>query len=88
MADARNDQRHLHRRHRDSASGGHARLWWNGRPAIFATTKTDTLDSNTFPRRGDPRFGAYRGKVLEIDAYVYQLQIETEKAELKGRFFK
>ncbi|GME59176.1 hypothetical protein GGR51DRAFT_503670 [Neofusicoccum parvum] len=70
-----------------AASGGYARLWWNGQPVTFATTKTATVSGNMFPGRSDPKFGAYRGEAVEVDTYVYQVQIGNKKSELDDKFF-
>ncbi|KAI8950692.1 hypothetical protein F4801DRAFT_602108 [Xylaria longipes] len=69
------------------SSGGHVRLWWDGNPATFTTTGTMILEGNTFPGRSDPKFGAYRGESVEIDTYIYQVQIGNNKAELDSKFF-
>ena len=69
------------------ASGGHAKLWWNGNPATFTTTKTDTITGNMFPGNSSPKFGAYRGEEVTIDTYIYKVQIGTNKADLDASFF-
>lgn len=69
------------------SSGGHVRLWWNGNPVTFTTTGSTTLAGNMFPGRSDPKFGAYRGETMDVDTYVYQVQIGNSKAELDARFF-
>ncbi|KAI0183112.1 hypothetical protein EV127DRAFT_517215 [Xylaria flabelliformis] len=69
------------------SSGGHVRLWWDGNPATFTTTGTTILEANTFPGRSDPKFGAYGGQTVEVDTYVYQVQIGNNKAELDAKFF-
>ncbi|KAI0115647.1 hypothetical protein GGR51DRAFT_503670 [Nemania sp. FL0031] len=69
------------------SSGGHVRLWWDGKPATFSTTGTTLLEGNTFPGRADPKFGAYRGEVVEVNTYIYQVQIGNTKSELDSKFF-
>ncbi|KAJ8130913.1 hypothetical protein O1611_g2710 [Lasiodiplodia mahajangana] len=68
-------------------SGGHVRLWWDGKPATFSTTGTTLLEGNTFPGRSDPKFGAYGGQAVEVNTYIYQVQIGNTKSELDSKFF-
>ncbi|KAK0706310.1 hypothetical protein B0T26DRAFT_837247 [Lasiosphaeria miniovina] len=69
------------------STDGHARVWLNGEPVTFTTTKSTTLKGNMFPGRSDPKVGAYRGEDVEVNTFVYQLQIGTSKADLNGQFF-
>lgn len=68
-------------------SGGHVRVWLNGKPVTFTTTKSTILKGNMFPGRSDPKVGAYRGEEVKVDTYVYQLQISNTKADLDRKFF-
>lgn len=69
------------------SSGGHVKLWWGGEPVTFSTSGTNVVEGNMFPGRSDPKFGAYRGEGVVVDAYVYQVQIGNTKGELDSKFF-
>ena len=69
------------------SSGGYVRVWLNGNPVTFTTTKTTTLTGNMFPGRSDPKVGAYRGEEVAVDTFVYQLQISNSKADVDAKFF-
>lgn len=40
--------------------------------------ETTKLEAVTFPSKTDPKFGAYRGEKVEIDTFVYLVQIDVE----------
>ncbi|KAL1602710.1 hypothetical protein SLS60_006131 [Paraconiothyrium brasiliense] len=40
------------------------------------------LTANTFPGRADPKFGAYRGEEIDIDTFVYDVQIGESKEDV------
>jgi hypothetical protein len=40
------------------------------------------LTANTFPGRADPKFGAYRGEEIDIDTFVYNVQIGESKEDV------
>lgn len=69
------------------ADGGHAKLWLNGKPITFDTTKSTTLTGNMFPHQSDPKFGIYGGQDVEVDSYVYQVQIGTSKNDVDQSYF-
>ncbi|KAI0138116.1 hypothetical protein F4776DRAFT_663253 [Hypoxylon sp. NC0597] len=61
------------------ADGGHAKLWFNGKPVTFDTTKSQILTGNMFPGQSDPKFGIYGGQDVQVDSYVYQGPDRHEK---------
>ncbi|KAK8057285.1 hypothetical protein PG996_011222 [Apiospora saccharicola] len=65
---------------------GHVRMWWDGKPVTFDTTKSTLLKGNLFPGRSDPKFGIYRGEAVVTDNWVYQVQIGETKADLDSKF--
>ncbi|KAI2463059.1 hypothetical protein F4781DRAFT_146993 [Annulohypoxylon bovei var. microspora] len=69
------------------ANGGHAKLWLDGKPVTFDTTKSQTLAGNMYPGESDPKFGIYGGETVQVDSYVYQVQIGTNKADLDQSYF-
>ncbi|OTB02909.1 hypothetical protein M426DRAFT_264152 [Hypoxylon sp. CI-4A] len=69
------------------ADGGHAKLWFDGKPVTFDTTKSQTLTGNMFPGQSDPKFGIYGGQTVQVDSYVYQVQIGTSKSDLDQSYF-
>ncbi|KAI0385238.1 hypothetical protein F5Y04DRAFT_277304 [Hypomontagnella monticulosa] len=69
------------------ADGGHAKLWLNGKPITFDTTKSTTLTGNMFPHQSDPKFGIYGGQDVEVNSYVYQVQIGTSKNDVDQSYF-
>ncbi|KAL1614613.1 hypothetical protein SLS56_012057 [Neofusicoccum ribis] len=69
------------------ANDGHVRLWWYGKPVRFTSTNTTMVVGNMFPVRAKPKFGTYQGKGIDVDTFVYQIQISNEKSELDGKFF-
>ena len=68
------------------AGKGHVRMWWDGKPVTFDTTKSTTLQGNLFPGRSDPKFGIYRGEAVVTDNWVYQVQIGEAKKDLDSKF--
>ncbi|GME65593.1 hypothetical protein GGS26DRAFT_596463 [Neofusicoccum parvum] len=68
------------------ANDGHVRLWWNGKPVRFTSTNTTMVVGNMFPARAEPKFGTYQDKGIDVDTFVYQIQISNEKSELDGKF--
>ncbi|KAI1445145.1 hypothetical protein F5Y02DRAFT_418194 [Annulohypoxylon stygium] len=69
------------------ANGGHAKLWLDGKPVTFDTSKSTTLTGNMFPGESDPKFGIYGGETVLVDSYVYQIQIGTNRADLDQSYF-
>ncbi|KAI1379805.1 hypothetical protein F4677DRAFT_295555 [Hypoxylon crocopeplum] len=69
------------------AKGGHVKLWFDGKPVTFDTTKSQTLTGNTFPAQSDPKFGIYGGQTQTVDSYVYQVQIGTNKNDVDQSYF-
>ncbi|KAI1392398.1 uncharacterized protein F4822DRAFT_425608 [Hypoxylon trugodes] len=69
------------------AKGGHAKLWFNGKPVTFDTTKSQVLTGNMYPGQSDPKFGIYGGQDEQVDSYVYQVQIGTSKDDLDQSYF-
>ncbi|KAK6851951.1 hypothetical protein PG995_012076 [Apiospora arundinis] len=65
---------------------GHVRMWWDGKPVTFDTTKSTTLQGDLFPGRSDPKFGIYRGEAVVTDNWVYQVQIGDAKKDLDSKF--
>ncbi|KAK7918491.1 hypothetical protein PG985_010365 [Apiospora marii] len=68
------------------AGKGHVRMWWDGKPVTFDTTKDTLLKGNLFPGRSDPKFGIYGGQAVVTDNWVYQVQIGETKADLDSKF--
>lgn len=69
------------------SSGGHVKLYWNGEQVTFSTNKEKILTGNMFPGRSDPKIGIYRGEDVEMDSYVYQFQVGTERKDVDGKYF-
>ncbi|KAI1408587.1 hypothetical protein F5Y13DRAFT_172318 [Hypoxylon sp. FL1857] len=69
------------------AKGGYAKLWLNGKPVTFDTTKSQTLTGNMYPGQSDPKFGIYGGETVTVDSYVYQVQIGTSKNDVDQSYF-
>ncbi|KAI5927366.1 hypothetical protein F4810DRAFT_650625 [Camillea tinctor] len=69
------------------ADDGHVKLWFDGKPATFATSKSTTLTGNMFPGQSDPKFGAYGGQDVVVDTYVYEVQIGTSKDAVDASYF-
>lgn len=65
---------------------GHVRLWWNGEPVTFTSSGSKAVTGNMFPGRSDPKFGTYGGEGMDIDTFVYQVQIGNIKRDLDGKF--
>lgn len=61
----------------NTATPGWVELYWNGVKQTFSTTGTTRLSATTYPGQAEPKFGAYRGEAVEIDTYVYRIQIGT-----------
>lgn len=40
-----------------------------------------------FPKQSEPKFGAYRGEAVEINTWVYGVQISNEQDELDEKYF-
>ncbi|KAI0835403.1 hypothetical protein F5Y06DRAFT_306193 [Hypoxylon sp. FL0890] len=69
------------------ADGGYAKLWFNGKPVTFDTTKSQTLTGNMFPGQSEPKFGVYGGQDVQVDSYVAQVQIGTSKDDVDQTYF-
>ncbi|KAI1140848.1 hypothetical protein F5Y05DRAFT_423756 [Hypoxylon sp. FL0543] len=69
------------------ADGGHAKLWLDGRPVTFDTTKSQVLTGNMFPGQSEPKFGIYGGQTVQVDSYVSQVQIGTSKGDVDQSYF-
>ncbi|KAI6083764.1 hypothetical protein F4821DRAFT_244200 [Hypoxylon rubiginosum] len=69
------------------AKDGHVKLWFDGKPVTFDTTKSPILTGNMFPGQSDPKFGIYGGEDVQVDSYVYQVQIGTSKGDVNQSFF-
>jgi hypothetical protein len=69
------------------SSGGHVKLYWNGKQVTFSTNGEKVLTGNMFPGRSDPKIGIYRGEELEVNSFVYQFQVGTEKGDVDQRYF-
>lgn len=69
------------------AKGGHVKLWFNGKPVTFDTTKSQTLTGNMYPGESDPKFGIYGGEDVQVDSYVYQVQIGTSQGDVDQSYF-
>src|SRR5438270_13814020 len=68
-----------------SKSNGFVQLYWNGDRATFKDNgkTTQTLEGIFFSGQADPKFGAYRGEAVDIDTYIYQIQIGTTLDDVK-----
>ena len=65
----------------NTATPGWVELYWNGTQQVWNNDEK-RLSATTFPGRADPKFGAYRGEEVDIDAWVYRVQIGTEKEDV------
>ncbi|KAE8386698.1 hypothetical protein BDV23DRAFT_187006 [Aspergillus alliaceus] len=61
---------------------GWVELYFDGEQQKFNSGST-RLNANTFPGRAEPKFGAYRGEAVQIDTYVYNVQIGTTLDDVK-----
>ncbi|KAK8084229.1 hypothetical protein PG997_005500 [Apiospora hydei] len=68
------------------AGQGHVRMWLDGKPVTFDTTKSTLLQGNMFPGRSEPKFGIYNGEAVVTDNWVYQVQIGEAKKDLDSKF--
>ncbi|EAW13237.1 uncharacterized protein ACLA_016830 [Aspergillus clavatus NRRL 1] len=67
----------------NTASPGWVELYWDGKQQTFSSNGKTRLPANTFPGRAEPKFGAYRGEEVEIDNYVYRIQIGTSIKDIQ-----
>ncbi|KAF7590819.1 hypothetical protein BBP40_002341 [Aspergillus hancockii] len=61
---------------------GWVEFYFDGEQQTF-NSGTTKLKANTFPGRAEPKFGAYRGEVAQIDTYVYNIQVGTALNDIK-----
>ncbi|OOO05226.1 Polysaccharide lyase [Aspergillus oryzae] len=61
---------------------GWVELYFDGEQQTLSSGST-RLKANTFPGQADPKFGAYRGEEVQIDTYVYNIQIGTTIDDIK-----
>ncbi|OGM48813.1 hypothetical protein ABOM_003028 [Aspergillus bombycis] len=61
---------------------GWVELYFDGEQQTFGSG-SNRLKANTFPGQADPKFGAYRGEEVQIDTYVYNIQIGTALDDIK-----
>jgi hypothetical protein len=67
----------------NTSSPGWVQLYWNGDLQGFSSIEgKSNLTATTFPGRADPKFGAYRGEEVDIDTYIYKIQIGTEISDI------
>ncbi|KAF9886525.1 hypothetical protein FE257_011432 [Aspergillus nanangensis] len=66
----------------NTSDDGWVELYWDGEKQEFDTTGETRLSATTFPGQAEPKFGAYRGEEVEIDTYVYAIQIGTEMEDI------
>ncbi|KAI2615374.1 hypothetical protein GGR54DRAFT_642397 [Hypoxylon sp. NC1633] len=69
------------------AKGGYVKLWLDGKPVTFTTTRSQVLVGNMYPGQSDPKFGIYGGQMGIVDSYVYQVQIGTSKNAVDQSYF-
>lgn len=68
----------------NTASPGWVELYWQGKQQTFTTSGTTKLQATTFPGRAEPKFGAYRGEAVEINTYIYRIQIGTALSDISA----
>ncbi|KAF2444202.1 hypothetical protein P171DRAFT_485664 [Karstenula rhodostoma CBS 690.94] len=66
----------------NTASPGWVELYIDGKQQVFGDERVKRLTANTFPGRADPKFGAYRGEEIDIDTFVYDVQIGENKEDV------
>ncbi|KAI1779301.1 hypothetical protein F4818DRAFT_404080 [Hypoxylon cercidicola] len=69
------------------AESGYVKLWFDGKPATFNTSKAQVLMGNMFPGQSEPKFGIFGGEDVQVDSYVYQVQIGTDKGDVDQSYF-
>ncbi|PYH95517.1 hypothetical protein BO71DRAFT_351226 [Aspergillus ellipticus CBS 707.79] len=62
---------------------GWVEFYFDGEQQTFTTSKSTRLQANTWEGRNEPKFGAYRGEAVEINTYVYNIQIGTELSDIE-----
>ncbi|PWY83378.1 hypothetical protein BO70DRAFT_361494 [Aspergillus heteromorphus CBS 117.55] len=62
---------------------GWVEFYFDGEQQTFSTSKSTKLVANTWDGRNEPKFGAYRGEAVEINTYVYNVQIGTELSDIE-----
>ncbi|RAL10947.1 uncharacterized protein BO97DRAFT_471270 [Aspergillus homomorphus CBS 101889] len=63
---------------------GWVEFYFDGEQQGFSTAGGATrLTANTWTGRTEPKFGAYRGEAVQIDTYVYEVQIGTTLEDIK-----
>ncbi|KAB8261781.1 hypothetical protein BDV32DRAFT_157789 [Aspergillus pseudonomiae] len=66
----------------NTARPGWVELYFDGEQQTFGSGNK-RLKANTFPGKAEPKFGAYRGEEVQIDTYVYNVQIGTSLDDIK-----
>ncbi|RAL04509.1 uncharacterized protein BO80DRAFT_202315 [Aspergillus ibericus CBS 121593] len=61
---------------------GWVEFYFDGEKQTFSTSRSTRLEANTWTGQTEPKFGAYRGEEVEIDTYVYDVQIGTELSDI------
>ncbi|KAF9731469.1 hypothetical protein PMIN06_000425 [Paraphaeosphaeria minitans] len=66
----------------NTGAPGWVELYVDGKQQGLGEGAVKRLTANTFPGRADPKFGAYRGEEIEMDTFVYDVQIGESKADV------
>lgn len=67
----------------NTGSPGWVELYIDGKQqALGNGVAVKRLVANTFPGRADPKFGAYRGEDIDIDTFVYDVQVGESKVDV------
>ncbi|OOF89868.1 hypothetical protein ASPCADRAFT_135635 [Aspergillus carbonarius ITEM 5010] len=62
---------------------GWVEFYFDGEKQTFSTSGSTRLEANTWTGETEPKFGAYRGEAVEINTYVYNIQIGTELSDIE-----
>ncbi|KAK7192981.1 hypothetical protein DPSP01_005190 [Paraphaeosphaeria sporulosa] len=66
----------------NTGSPGWVELYIDGKQQRLGDDSVKRLTATTFPGRADPKFGAYGGEAIDIDTFVYDVQIGESKADV------
>jgi hypothetical protein len=73
-----------------NAKTGTARFWLNGQPVTMTADSgkgTQVVKGNMFPGDPSPKWGAYRGEEVEINTWIYDVQVGLNKIDMTRKYF-
>lgn len=73
-----------------SSKAGTARIWVDGKPMTMTADNdkgTQVVKGNMYPGDPSPKWGAYRGEEVEINTWIYDVQVGLTKSDMDKKYF-